>query len=408
MRKAPDRLTAREWTLLLIGGLLFMALAGGIGAFYGTQRRADEATQARQQASVQATAQAAHEAHLAQFASELEALRQQYHIPGMSVAVVKGQDIIFARGFGLADVENGIPATEHTPYRIASLTKPMAAVLLLQLVDEGQLALDAPLAAYYPGYASECQRLGRAFATPYLCDQYDITIRHHLTHTAQGTPGEAFVYNGDLYALLSGAVEQAAGQSFEQALAERITGPLEMTSTATSQHSASPEILDHLARPYRTDAAGNAVLSNYPGEYTSAAAGVISTVLDLARFSIALDQDVLLSAETRAAMFTPATTASGEVLPYGLGWFVQEVEGTRLVWHYGWWPGATSALLLKVPEQELTFILLADGDGASAPFDLAQSGDVLRSPFAALFLDMFAQPEAGDPGQRKAGYVDVQ
>jgi CubicO group peptidase (beta-lactamase class C family) len=88
-------------------------------------------------------------------------------------------------------------------------------------------------------------------------------------------------------------------------------------------------------------------------------------------------------------MWTPAVTSSGQALPYSLGWFVQEVEGTRIVGHYGWWPGAFSSLLLKVPEQELTLVLLANGDGASAPFQIGEYGDLLRSPFATTFLNTF-------------------
>jgi hypothetical protein len=68
-----------------------------------------------------------------------------------------------------------------------------------------------------------------------------------------------------------------------------------------------------------------------------------------------------------------------------MGWFVQERNGTKLIWHYGWQPDSYSSLIVKIPERKSTLILLANSDGASAPFDLG-NGDVLKSPFAAMFI----------------------
>ena len=76
---------------------------------------------------------------------ELDTLRKEHHIPGMSVAVVRCQKVILARGFGYADLENQVPATADTPYNIASCTKPVAATVLMRLVEEGSLDLDAPM-----------------------------------------------------------------------------------------------------------------------------------------------------------------------------------------------------------------------------------------------------------------------
>jgi hypothetical protein len=87
-------------------------------------------------------------------------------------------------------------------------------------------------------------------------------------------------------------------------------------------------------------------------------------------------------------MFSETISNTGKPLPYGLGWFVQEHEGVKLVWHYGWAPKAYSSLILKVPKKDATFILFANSDGASADFHLGK-GDVLRSPFAVSFLKIF-------------------
>jgi CubicO group peptidase (beta-lactamase class C family) len=205
-----------------------------------------------------------------------------------------------------------------------------------------------------------------------------------------------------MYALLSRAAEHVTGKPFEQLLQERIFAPLEMTKSAASQQSAPASLLANLARPHKQLDDGQVVRAEYPELETSAAAGVVSTVLDVARFSVALDQHRLLSPQSKAAMLTPSRSNSGQRLPYGLGWFVQDIAGKRVVWHYGWWPDAYSALLIKVPEQELTMVLLANSDGASAPFGLGD-GNLLHSPFAVVFINSFVNTDSAEPSPATTG-----
>ena len=87
-------------------------------------------------------------------------------------------------------------------------------------------------------------------------------------------------------------------------------------------------------------------------------------------------------------MFTPAVANDGTVLPYGLGWFVETIDGRKVCWHYGWLPPSVSALYVKVPEAELTFLLLANTDALSAGFAWTREG-VRASPFARAFLGTF-------------------
>ena len=112
--------------------------------------------------------------------------------------------------------------------------------------------------------------------------------------------------------------------------------------------------------------------------------------MDLARFDIALTQGRLLSRRSLERMWTATRTPSGATLPYGIGWFVTEVRGERMLWHTGLWEGAYSALYLKVPGRHLTLVLLANSDGLRWPGKLDEA--VLeRSPFASGFLADFAR-----------------
>ena len=331
----------------------------------------------------------------------LDSLQVGYDVPGLAVAVVAQGEVAFARGYGWADVEARRPVTAATPFRIASLTKPLASAALLRLVERGQLDLDRPFADYVAGYERGCQLFTSAevlAAEPVLRDltadwrcaaeRDRLTVRHYLTHTAQGEPGAAFRYNGFLYGQLFRVAEGASGRPFADLLSDDLFGPVGMARTLSSQaDSTQPDVLAALAFPYRTGS-GRTERSDWPRPFdANAGAGVVSTVLDLAQFDIALDAGAILGPETRAASATPArSSTTGDRLPYGLGWFVQDHEGERLVWHYGWQPGAYSGLWLRVPERGVTLILLANNEGLSAAFGLGE-GDVTRSPFARAFLD---------------------
>lgn len=350
------------------------------------------------------------------FKQKIESLREELNIPGISVAILQGQEIIFNQGFGYADVGNKMPATENTPYHIASLTKPFAAALIMQLVEENKLNLNSEMKDVlkditlppvplddrpHQGYASACDRMIElqnddsypiAFLfQDYNCNTERITVRHHLTHTSQGTPGEKYQYNGLLYAFLTFVIEAVSGENLKEQLVKKIIEPLEMNRTFPgNSDNANIQVLKDCAKPYQVDKEGNPVLSNF--DYAEgaiyASAGMISTVPDLAKFDIAMDQNLLVLEESKEEMFTSTPSNSGQPLPYGLGWFVQAYEGIKLIWHYGYEPGAYSSLILKIPEEETTLILLANSDGASASFGLGE-GNVLNSPFAAEFIDLF-------------------
>ena len=169
-----------------------------------------------------------------------------------------------------------------------------------------------------------------------------------------------------------------------------------MTSSIPNpSDSRRQQVLAELAKPYRIDDAGNVVLSDFAQDL-NAGAGMVSTVLDLAKFDVAMDRNLIVSEESKEAMFTPTLSNSGRPLPYGLGWFVQELEGVQLIWHYGHQPESYSSLILKVPKQGPTLILLANSEGASAPFNLG-AGDVLKSPFAVTFINLFTDVEVPSP-----------
>jgi CubicO group peptidase (beta-lactamase class C family) len=336
------------------------------------------------------SASAASRAH--EFALTLERLRTAARIPGLSAVVVEKGRVIFRRGFGYANLEKGIRATPDTPYDIASVAKPISAVVALRLVEEGRLDLDARLETN-PEFAAFCDEFrgtGSIFARDVRCE--GLTMRHLLSHSVSGPPGERFSYNPILYSWASRPMAAAGKRPFSALTEEYVFRPAEMARSARIHRALPlpPDLARALAPPYHVDDAGKLVPSPPPPpQGDGAAGGVVSTALDLAKFDVALDAGKLVSARSRERMMTPTRSTSGSPLPYGIGFYVQELRGRKLVWHSGWWEKAYSALYLKVPEENLTLILLANSEGVwwDNPLDRAQ---VEKSPFAAAFLEQFA------------------
>ena len=111
----------------------------------------------------------------------------------------------------------------------------------------------------------------------------------------------------------------------------------------------------------------------------------------MAKYDIAIDQNKFLKKETQQLAFTPAVSTKGESLPYGLGWFTTNYKDTKMLWHYGYWTD-NSSFILKVPEQNITFIIMANSDNLSRPTELG-SGNALSSPVGMAFLTTFIFPE---------------
>jgi hypothetical protein len=187
-------------------------------------------------------------------------------------------------------------------------------------------------------------------------------------------------------------------------LFERILQPLGLEETAPTPSGCiglpfapiCERVYKAIAKPYQLDEN----LSFVPGYYQtdfSAAAGLISTVTDLAKLDVALDANTLVTASSKELMFTPTVSNSGKNLPYGLGWFTQQYRGNRVIWHYGQWPPSISSLFLKFPDEGLTFIVLANTDGLSTPFQLGD-GDITTSLMALAFYKHFILgPSYGQP-----------
>jgi CubicO group peptidase (beta-lactamase class C family) len=171
----------------------------------------------------------------------LEELQERFHIPGMSAALVHRRAVAWSKGFGFADLEHDVWAEPDTRYRIASVSKPFAAVLLLQLVEQGKLSLDAPMKDF---------DVPLWFAPdPVRYREQPVLVRHVLTHTSEGTPGERYAYNGNAYADLTWVVEGVTRTAYSRLLQQRVFDPLRMTDSVPGHVRIGARSPVEMARP---------------------------------------------------------------------------------------------------------------------------------------------------------------
>lgn len=326
---------------------------------------------------------------LERFEKQVEELNTLLKIPGMSAAIIKNQKVLWAKGFGFADLEKKIPATPDTLYHLASITKTFGATLIMQLVEQGKLSLDEPMSRYSSDFKDD-----------------SVKIKHIISHTSDGTPGERYQYSGNRYDYLTAVIEKKFGKPFLNVTVETFFDPLGMSSSVPYHNvvvdtdkwvaSLGKERLDRyqknltrFSQPYTYYGNGEIIPDDYPARgFIGAAAGYLSTVLDMAKYDAAIDRHVFLKKKTQEKAWTAFTSNSGQRLPYGLGWFVMNHHGVKLVWHTGHWGSGFTAFYLKVPEKNVTLVMLANSE---ALIDhLYQRGeDITDNVFACNFLRLF-------------------
>ncbi len=323
--------------------------------------------------------------------------QQQQNIPGISVAIAVAGELRYAKGFGKADLENDVPVTTATRFRTASIAKPMTAVAVMQLAEQGRLNLDAEIQMYCPAFPKKrwpvtvrqllghlggvrhYQRPGEASGTEHFFTVRD-SLRLFADDPLLHEPGTRYTYTTYGYVLLGCAVEGASGISYEEYMQKNVWGPAGMEHTRTDHHFL---LIPGRARGYSKVDAGD--YNRLPGHMKSQVrvgqlmnaslhdtsmkipgGGLLSTASDLVRFGLAVLEGRLVKPETREAMWTRQKTNDGNGTNYGLGWSLGTTQqrGLPIVSHSGGQAG-TSTLLVIVPEQKIVVAVMTNLQGAS-------------------------------------------
>ena len=301
-----------------------------------------------------------------------------------SVLVAEKGNVIYKKGFGLADMEWNIPNQPDTKHRLGSITKQFTAMLIMQLVEQGKLKLDVPISTYLPDYPKKNGEV--------------ITIHHLLTHssgipnmtsfpgflknvsrnayspkelvnmsadsTLQFEPGKNFAYSNSGYLVLGYIIEKVTGKSYEQVLQEKIFTPLKMNNTGYDHHET---LMKNRASAYERNGRRYVNAGFIDMSVPHAAGAMYSTVEDLSLWDQALYGNQLLRKENMDLLFKKHIASGGG--HYGYGWVIAEIplgntaERIETVGHGGGINGFNTQLT-RIPKDKSFIVLLNNTGGA--------------------------------------------
>jgi D-alanyl-D-alanine carboxypeptidase len=304
-------------------------------------------------------------------------------IPGVSLAIVQDGNVIYAKGYGFANVEHETPAKPETVYQLASVSKQFTAAGVLLLVQDGKIDLDASITTYLTDAPETWQ---------------DITVRQILNHTAglgdydEGfdltqpktekevleyiyqsellfEPGSNFSYSNFGYMILSILVGQVSGQPFGDFMTERIFAPLEMTATTVISEQ---DIVMNRAQGYEYDEETGELKNQTwvnPTLNVYGDGAFYSTILDMAKWDAALHGTDILSEENKATLWQPLVLSDGTTWPlaeaYGMGWSSGTLNGHAFVEHAGGWQGFASHFV-RYTDDRLAVVVLTNVSSADS------------------------------------------
>ena len=322
------------------------------------------------------------------------------HVPGVSVAVVENGKQEWASGFGFADLENNIPATEHTLFRLASISKSLTAVGAMELVEHGQLDLDAPVQKYCPAFPQKSGTQKSGTITTRLVMGHLAGIRHYKSDSQEdpevgntrhfddpiqagldffkndpllSEPGAHFHYSTQGYTVVGCVMEGAARTKYVDYMLQNVIGPAGMEHTQADNRFA---IIPYRTRFYQKTKTGTVENADFlDSSYKIPGGGWLSSAEDMARFEVAILSDKLIKPATRDLMWTPLKPGDGSPPNgYALGWGTFTENGVRYVGHSGGQQG-TSTDFLIAPEQRAGVVVLTNMEG-TGPNELSK--EILR------------------------------
>lgn len=309
------------------------------------------------------------------------------------MAVVQDNELAWSAGFGMADLENFVPATSSTLFRLGSISKPITATAILQLYERGKLDLDAEVQKYCPAFPKKewpitsrelLGHLGgiRHYNPDGKGDIPEDSAKHFATMEESlqvfaadsliAKPGTKFHYSTYGYTVLGCVLEGASSQKFVSYVKENIFGPAGMEETQADNFFS---IIPHRTRWYHKDKAG--VVQNagvLDSSYKIPGGGLISSADDMARFEIAILSNKLIKPATRDLMWTPQKATDGSQNGYALGWGTSKRYGLALAEHTGSQQGTSTSFIL-VPDRRAGVVVLANMDGVDAT---ALSTEILK------------------------------
>ena len=321
----------------------------------------------------------------------IEQLLQRERRPGLAIAVVEGNRVVYAHGFGVKRLGKDDPITTRSLFHMASITKTFVATSLMQLVEKGSVDLDAPVVRYLPYFRLADERYrtitvrqmvthssGMPDVDDYEWDkpQYDDGsleryVRSLSDRTLLFAPGEKFRYSNMAFEILGDVIAKVSGQSFDDYVQDHILTPLRMTDSTLLVRRADAQLLTW---GHELDANGPFASKVFPyNRMHSPSSNLHSNALDMARWAIAnmkhgeLDGRRILQTSTHELMWRRARDLGGPApaptsrSPVGISWFLGEYRGTVMVGHSGGDTGYATDLAM-LPEKKIAVVWMMNSD----------------------------------------------
>ena len=335
---------------------------------------------------------------------------------GLTIGFMK-DDFVWVKGYGYADLENKVPAKAESAYRLASVTKPMTAVAIMQLVEKGKINLDAEVQTYVPYFPKKQwpitvrQILGHLGGISHYKNPTDeLHIKtHKSTREAVAIfenfdlvaePGTRYSYSSYGYNLLGAVIEGASGMPYGDYMRANVWGPLGMTDTTMDDPL---EVIPNRVRGYQLvdGKVRNSEFVDISSRF--AAGGTRSTVPDLLKFAKGIIQGKLLSPESMKVVTTSMSTKAGRLTDYAMGWETTPYNGRYFLVHSGG-QQETRTLLYILPSQNFAIAGAVNFEGSNASpyldrlfqiltgaptYFQGYSGDKLKSAFIAAMNPTF-------------------
>ena len=315
----------------------------------------------------------------------------EHDAPGLTIAVMAGGEIVWSQGFGMADLENGVPVRPHTKMRIGSVSKSLTSAAVGLLYEQGKLDLDAAVQKYVPSFPKKRYPITARQLAGHLAgirgylpgSRSEVFNMRHYDSVVAGLelfqddpllfePGEKYSYSSHGFNLLSAVVEGASGQDFLSYMQENVFDPLGMKNT-TADHT--DQVIPHRTRFYeRNDARTWENAPYVDNSYKWAGGGFISTAEDLLRFGRGIISGGLLKPKTVQLLLTPQRTKDGKPTGYGIGWRTgADDHGRRRIGHGGGSVGGKAQFVIYPDSKVILAMMINTGslDLGDLPFEIA-------------------------------------
>ncbi|MGB5821180.1 MAG: serine hydrolase [Saonia sp.] len=299
--------------------------------------------------------------------------------PGATALVAKEGNIIYRKGFGMANLELGVPMKPEHVFELGSITKQFTAVSILMLLEQGKLRLDDDITKYLPDYPAHDQKISIHHLLNHTSGIKSYTEMGNLKEFAKNdkspkeiidyfknepmdfNPGEEWHYNNSGYIVLGYIIEEISGKPYADFITENIFKPLGMEN---SYYGSKTKLVPNRASGYMPTENGYRNADYISMTLPYAAGSLMSCVDDMLLWHKAVHNNTLISAENRSKAFTNVSLNNGKATNYGYGWQINEINGVRSVEHGGGIFGYVTQGVY-VPEEDVYVILLTNTNGNS-------------------------------------------